>query len=152
MEKCKELTINISRNLNFRKRLRDNLNRNLGYSLVVDYFVIHVNISKLDSLNIDDVIAILLKCTRMKNSDENIEWANTIVMEMLWMGLLTCHKDDSNQKIYLSPTDDLFEVFKNRKFHSNYASFLESRNTKVLSIVSVIISFLALSVSLILVF
>ncbi len=136
--------INISRRDFSLSRLRKNRKRELYYSLLVDYFVIAKKTNKGEKALMSDLVNLLLRCTYSFKTKTNIEFCKTTIAEFAWMGMISYedYKDDSDVFVYA--LDPLFEAFRTRIFHSNYASLEEARESRFLSFVALVVALISL--------
>lgn len=86
-----------------------------------------------------------------KNSIYDMEWnlpiarIKLIVPEMSWMNLIVCTGEKENPNIKL--TDEGFAAYKDQRFHSIAASLMEAKESRKLSVIAIVISFITLIVT-----
>lgn len=95
-----------------------------------------------------DLIDILYSVMRKKRSVSNDAWLNRWLFEMKLMGLIDVSQD-SRGSIFYSLTHLAELHFQNQTFHHIFSSLLESRRTKRLSIIAVLVAAITLLLTLI---
>ena len=139
--------INIGRRDLGISRLEKNRKRELYYSLMVDFFVIAKNAGNGDKVKKSILVENLLDCTHTRKNHVNIEFCNTTIAEFGWMGMLGFEEISDGSDVYIYALPPLFEAFRSRIFHSNYANLEEAKESKFLSIVALVIALVSLCIS-----
>lgn len=122
-------------------------------SLVLDILARRMVFSRI--ANADDAGITFNKLMQeiWKYSIYDMEWnlsaarVELIVEEMSWMNLITTERISENPNIRL--TDDGFAAYKDQRFHSIAASLMETKESRRLAVIAVVVSFVTLIVTIV---
>ena len=140
--------INISRRDWSLSRLRKNRKRELYYSILVDFFVISKNTNSGEKVKMSNLVEVLLVCTHKPRTRNNREFCNTAIAEFRWMGMIGFEDIDDGSDVYVYALPPLFDAFRSRTFHINYSNLEEARESRVLSLVALVIALASLGFTL----
>jgi len=140
--------INISRRDWSLLRLRKNRKRELYYSLLVDFFVVSKKTNRGEKVRMSTLVDNLLVCTHTPKTRNNREFCNTAIAEFGWMGMVGYEDIDDGSDVYVYALPPLFDAFRSRTFHSNYANLEEARESRLLSLVALVIALASLGFTL----
>lgn len=129
-------------------RLKKNRKRELYFSLMVDLFVIANKTHKGEKIKKSDLVDILLRCTHTFKTRKNKEFCNTAIAEFMWMGMINYEEFIDDSDVYVYALEPLFDAFRSRVFHSNYASFEDARASRIISIVAIVIALISLFINM----
>ncbi len=143
MKESETVLINISHNLSDKEFSRRNLEKYFVFSQVIELLVFLEQTRGLTDCPHGMMVDTIKSCSKGKIKDE--EWINRWIAELKFMGAIETTASDS---IRFRITQTGYDLYRQQTFQSIYSNLKNAKDSRLLSIVAICISIVAIILSI----